>query len=205
MPIGLYRLVTAVLFWGCALFYKSSGDENHPFKSLCSQPMDRAPLKPELIERTLIWLICICYYVNQPTASYPMAADLPYQAAEEPPGLCHSREEDWIIERDISVKTGPSCLFTVHRRHMGKGGFNPSLSERQRRVESRMVQQLENAYTQRSSLCLNILKDKLQNILWPRRQQSAVCKRVNDLKPPWYQNGESLPALGSSQEELFHS
>lgn len=49
-----------------------------------------------------------------------MAADLPHYAAEEPPGLCHSGEEDWIIERDICVKTGPSCIFTAHQQAHGK-------------------------------------------------------------------------------------
>lgn len=92
--------------------------------------MEGVPLKPKLNERTLISLICICDYVNQPTASYPMAADLP---AEEPLGLGHSGE-DWIMERDICVKTGPSCIFRVHQQAQWKKvGFNPSLSERQDR------------------------------------------------------------------------
>lgn len=102
--------------------------------------MEGVPLKPKLNERTLISLICICDYVNQPTASYPMAADLP---AEEPLGLGHSGE-DWIMERDICVKTGPSCIFRVHQQARGKK-WDLTLHCQRDRAEENSATTMENA------------------------------------------------------------
>lgn len=169
MPLGSTHLGTAALFWGCALFHKSSREENHPFKSLCSQPMDRVPLKPEWKDPDLAYLhmlLCkstYCFLSHGSRPAIPGCRRAPRSVPQWRRRLDYRGGH--MRENRSELHIHSSSAGTWEKRDL-------TLHCQWGREEDNGEATMENAEIQCSSLYLDVFRDKQQNSV---TTQTAAC------------------------------